>query len=68
MNQAMEIEDMYEVGQIVRVKKKHPCGSVQWEIVRVGMDIKLKCCVCGRLVMVSRNRFAKMVKQGTMNS
>lgn len=38
------------VGDIVKLKKKHPCGSDEWEILRVGMDIRVKCLKCGRMV------------------
>ena len=44
----------YAVGDIVRMKKKHPCGSDAWEITRVGMDFGLKCVGCGRWVMIPR--------------
>ena len=37
----------YEVGDIVRLKKQHPCGSSEWEILRVGADFRLKCTGCG---------------------
>ena len=36
----------YEVGDVVRLKKPHPCGSSEWEILRVGMDFRLKCAGC----------------------
>ena len=51
----------YKVGQIVRLRKKHPCGSEEWEILRVGADFRLKCQGCGHQVMVSR----KMVEKNT---
>ena len=44
---------------IVELKKTHPCGSKQWEITRVGMDIKLKCLGCGHMVMVTRRLVEK---------
>ena len=37
----------FSVGDIVQMKKKHPCGSDSWEILRVGMDFRIKCCGCG---------------------
>ena len=40
----------YEVGDIVKLKKKHPCGSFEWEILRVGADFRLKCTGCGKLI------------------
>ena len=44
---------VYEVGDIVKLKKPHPCGSQEWEILRVGADFRLKCQGCGHQVMVS---------------
>ena len=49
----------YEVGDIVKLKKQHPCGSSEWEILRVGMDFKLKCMGCGHLIMVPRKLVEK---------
>lgn len=53
----------YDVGDIVRMKKKHPCGSDVWEITRVGMDFGLKCTGCGRWVMIPRVKFEKAVRE-----
>ncbi len=44
----------YEVGDIVKLKKKHPCGSYEWEILRVGADFRLQCLGCGRQIMMAR--------------
>jgi len=52
----------YELGDIVSLKKKHPCGSFTWEILRVGMDFRLKCQGCGHLILIPRAKFEKMVK------
>ena len=49
----------YEVGQIVKLKKRHPCGSQEWEILRVGADFRLKCMGCGRQIMVARRLIEK---------
>ena len=43
----------YEVGDIVKLKKKHPCGSFEWEILRVGADFRLKCTGCGHQIMIT---------------
>lgn len=51
----------YEVGDIVKLKKKHPCGSQEWEILRVGADFRLKCMGCGHQIMVAR----KLVEKNT---
>ena len=53
----------YYLGDIVQTKKQHPCGSNQWEVVRVGMDFKIKCLGCGRVVMLPRPKFEKSVKK-----
>lgn len=52
----------YDVGDIVKMKKSHPCGSDQWEITRTGIDFGLKCLGCGRWVMIPRPKFEKSVK------
>ena len=52
----------YQVGDVVKMKKTHPCGSDQWEITSVGMDFGLKCQGCGRWVMIPRPKFEKAVK------
>ena len=52
----------YELGDVVRLKKKHPCGSFAWEILRTGMDFRLKCQGCGHLILIPRTKFEKMVK------
>ena len=51
----------YEVGDIVTLKKAHPCGSKEWEILRVGADFRLKCMGCGHQIMVAR----KLVEKNT---
>ena len=52
----------YEVGDIVKLKKKHPCGSFEWEILRVGADFRLKCQGCGLQIMVARKIVEKNTK------
>lgn len=52
---------VYEVGDVVKLKKKHPCGSFEWEILRVGADFRLKCEGCGHQIMIPR----KQVEKGT---
>ncbi len=53
----------YELGSIVTMKKAHPCGTNEWEIVRIGADIKIKCIKCGRIVMIPRIEFNKKLKK-----
>ena len=50
---------VYEVGDIVKLKKPHPCGSQEWEILRVGADFRLKCMGCGHMVMITRRWWRK---------
>ena len=52
----------YEVGDIVQLKKSHPCGSREWKILRVGADFKLKCLGCGHEIMVKRSLVEKNTK------
>lgn len=52
----------YEVGDVVRLKKSHPCGADTWEIYRTGIDFGLKCQGCGHRVMIPRTKFEKSVK------
>lgn len=51
----------YQVGDIVKLKKAHPCGSQEWEILRVGADFRLKCLGCGHQIMIAR----KLVEKNT---
>ncbi|MGI6006839.1 MAG: DUF951 domain-containing protein [Ruminococcus sp.] len=51
----------YEIGDIIKMKKKHPCGSFEWEVLRVGADFRLKCMGCGHQIMISR----KLVEKNT---
>jgi len=53
----------YQVGQVVQLKKGHPCGSDRWRIIRVGMDFRVKCLKCGRSVLIPRVRFVRRVVQ-----
>lgn len=51
------------VGDTLELKKAHPCGSRRWEVLRVGMDFKLKCEGCGHQLMIPRAKAEKSVKQ-----
>lgn len=53
---------VFYVGDIVKMRKAHPCGSDEWEVLRTGMDFRIKCLGCGRLVMLPRPKFEKGVK------
>lgn len=52
-----------QVGDVLSMKKEHPCGSRDWLVLRVGMDFKLRCSGCGREMMVPRSKAEKSVKQ-----
>ncbi|MGL5152098.1 MAG: DUF951 domain-containing protein [Clostridium sp.] len=55
--------EAFELGDIVEMKKEHPCGSKQFEITRVGADIKIRCINCDRVVMIPRSKFVKGAKK-----
>ena len=52
-----------KVGDVVRLRKAHPCGIYEWEVVRVGADIGLKCLKCQRGVLLGRDVFRRRVKE-----
>ena len=49
----------YEVGDIVKLKKQHPCGSKEWRILRVGADFRLECMGCSHQIMIPRKQVEK---------
>ncbi len=51
-----------QVGDIVRLRKPHPCGGYEWEVVRIGADIGLKCQTCQHRVMLTRRELEKRLK------
>lgn len=53
----------YKLGSKVMMKKGHPCGENKWEIVRIGVDIKIKCLGCNRVIMLPRIEFNKKMKK-----
>ena len=53
----------YKLGDTVIMKKEHPCGTNEWVIIRMGADIKIKCCNCGRRIMMPRIEFNKKLKK-----
>lgn len=52
-----------EPGMRVRLKKPHPCGGLDWEILRGGIDIKARCMECGRIVSVNRQKFVRRIRE-----
>lgn len=55
--------NQYRVGEKVVTKKKHPCGSDVWEVIREGVDYKLKCLGCSHVIMIEREKAYKMIKK-----
>lgn len=55
---AMELK----LGDVVRLKKKHPCGGDEWQVVRLGADIGIKCLKCQRRVLLERSTFERRIK------
>ena len=51
-----------KLGDVVRLKKKHPCGNYQWQVARLGTDIGIKCLKCGHRVLLKRSVFERRVK------
>ena len=56
----MEIKE----GQVIKMKKKHPCGSDEWLVLRTGIEIKLRCMGCERELLLSRRDVVKNIKNG----
>jgi len=54
--------DEIRMGDIVQMRKPHPCGSSQWEVVRLGADIGIRCSGCRRRVLLPRSQFTRQVK------
>ena len=52
----------YELGWVVRLRKRHPCGGTDWEVVRLGADIGLKCLTCQRRLMMPRSTLDKRLR------
>ncbi|MEG2253044.1 MAG: DUF951 domain-containing protein [Clostridia bacterium] len=51
------------LGDVVKMRKTHPCGSDEWTVIRIGADVKIKCLGCGRIVMMERAEFVKRRKK-----
>lgn len=58
----MEAEMDIQVGDLLKLKKQHPCGSKEWEVLRVGADFRLKCAGCGHQIMIARRQVEKNVR------
>ena len=57
-----------KVGDILTLKKKHPCGSNTWRTLRIGVDFKLKCLGCGHEIMTERKNVEKNLKRIERNN
>ncbi len=57
------MKNSYELNSVVQMKKKHPCGCDTFNIIRIGVDIKIKCTNCGRTIMMPRVDFNKKIKK-----
>lgn len=51
------------IGDVVRMRKPHPCGGTDWRVVRLGTDIGIVCLTCQRRVLIPRGKFIKRVKE-----
>jgi hypothetical protein len=54
-----------QAGDVVRLKKSHPCGSADWEILRTGVDVRLKCRGCGRIILIARDKLRRNMRHIT---
>ena len=55
--------DELKIGQVLEMKKPHPCGSTEWEVIRLGADVKIRCLGCDRVVMLERIKLIKRIKR-----
>ncbi|MHB1629999.1 MAG: DUF951 domain-containing protein [Bacilli bacterium] len=57
------MDKIFRLGDAVTMRKPHPCGTNEWEIIRMGMDIRIKCIKCGRSVLMPRREFERSLKK-----
>ena len=62
-NKQKEAIFMYDLHDIVEMKKPHACQTNRWEVIRMGADIKIRCMNCGHIVMMTRRDFEKKLKK-----
>lgn len=55
--------ESFNLGDIIEMKKQHPCGCYDFEVIRLGADIKIKCTKCERIIMIPRSKFIKAAKK-----
>ncbi|MEW6173006.1 MAG: DUF951 domain-containing protein [Bacillota bacterium] len=51
-----------EIGDLLHLRKPHPCGSEEWEVLKTGVDVRIKCCGCGRVVLIPRDKLLKSIR------
>lgn len=56
-------DKLFELNDVVQMKKPHPCGENRWKIIRMGMDIRIKCLGCDHSVMIPRKDFTRKMKK-----
>lgn len=54
---------VFELGDVVQMKKQHPCGANEMEVIRMGMDIRIKCVKCKHSILLPRVKFEKSLKK-----
>lgn len=59
----MSVIPRFSVGDVVKMKKSHPCGGDLWQVMRTGVDFRIKCLKCGRVLLLPRPKFEKAVKE-----
>ncbi|WP_210367596.1 DUF951 domain-containing protein [Bacillus sp. REN3] len=59
----MQLEHEFQLNDVVEMKKPHPCGTNKWRIIRLGMDIRIKCEGCQHSVLIPRKEFTRKVKK-----
>jgi hypothetical protein len=59
----MAVQEPIALGDIIQTKKPHPCGCDRWEVVRIGVDMKIKCLQCGRIIMLPRIELKRKTKK-----
>lgn len=59
----MDTSQEIRLGDVVQTRKKHPCGASEWTVIRTGVDIKIRCSGCDRIVMMDRETFLKRRKK-----
>lgn len=62
LEEETQLPKKFYLGDVVEMRKPHPCGSSEWEVMRVGMDFRIRCLGCRHVVMLPRKRFERAVK------